>query len=411
MNKKLFFGIALLALPLSNSFAGEVTGTVDTSGGGTTTAPSGTIMSSPIASPIAGTYTTAQSVSLSAEGAPYICYTIDGTTPTCDWNALSCATGTKYASALSVTSSTTVNAISCYQASETSPVSSLAYTISAASGGGGGGGGGGSSASLASKPYALPEGTSSTPQSLTDRNIQLPEDGENAGVFTRPIEFKDSKSGINASFEEGTRAKNEDGTPFVGEISPPKRILESKLPKTLPRGEKMVLAFSVGAETKILFDKKVRVTIPLEEKLESINDIRLYFFRESDETYEEITGFTLSEDGKSIVFETDHFTTFVISQKGLAEAPADSTSETNLISDSEENVSMDDSVFTDVRGHWGQSFIQALLAKQVLTPKPLFYPNNFVTRAEAVKMALLLKGISVPESVSQKPFTDVSLET
>lgn len=407
MNKKIFLGIALLALPLSSSFAGEVTGTVDTGGGGTTTAPSGTIMASPVASPVAGTYTSTQSITLSAEGAPYICYTVDGTTPTCDWSALSCATGTKYTSALSVTSSTTVNAISCYQASETSSVSSFAYTISTSSGGGGGGGGGGSSASFAARPYALPQSTSSTPQTLTDRSIQLPKDGENAGVFTRPIEFKDSKSGISASFEEGAKATNEDGTPFVGELSPAKRILESKLPKSLPRGEKMVIAFSIGAETKIFFDKKVRVAIPLEEKLESIDDIYLYFFRESDETYEKITGFTLSEDGMSIVFETDHFTTFVISQEDSGEANWTNESETGLVLDSEATEPLGDSIFVDIRGHWGQPFVQALLAKQALTPKTLFYPNNFVTRAEAIKITLILKGSAIPQA-AEAPFPDVS---
>jgi len=72
-------------------------------------------------------------------------YTTDGTTPTC-------STGTVYSSPISVNSSESVNAISCYATSTPSDVASFAYTINistssggssvaVASGGGGGGGG------------------------------------------------------------------------------------------------------------------------------------------------------------------------------------------------------------------------------------------------------------------------------
>ncbi|OGG65717.1 hypothetical protein A3D71_00890 [Candidatus Kaiserbacteria bacterium RIFCSPHIGHO2_02_FULL_55_20] len=109
------------------------------------------VADTPVASPDAGTYTSAQSVTLSAEGSPSIRYTTDGSTPTC--------AGSTYSSAISVGSSVTVKALSCYGeggATASSSVASFDYTINipapapapAPSGGGGGGSAGGDGHSL-----------------------------------------------------------------------------------------------------------------------------------------------------------------------------------------------------------------------------------------------------------------------
>jgi hypothetical protein len=84
----------------------------------------GTLMAPPIASPISGTYTSTQSVTLSAAGSSSIRYTTNNTNPTC-------STGTVYSSAISVSSTTTIKAISCYPQSENSSVVTFAYTITA----------------------------------------------------------------------------------------------------------------------------------------------------------------------------------------------------------------------------------------------------------------------------------------
>lgn len=91
----------------------------------------------PSASPSAGTYTSSQSVTLSASGSSSIRYTIDGSSPTC-------SSGTAYSSAISVSSSKIIKAIACYvdgSGTSSSNVVSSAYTINISSGGGGGGGG------------------------------------------------------------------------------------------------------------------------------------------------------------------------------------------------------------------------------------------------------------------------------
>ncbi|MEU0792207.1 chitobiase/beta-hexosaminidase C-terminal domain-containing protein [Amycolatopsis sp. NPDC005961] len=85
-------------------------------GGGTTTA------AAPTFSPPGGTYSSAQTVTISsATSGATIRYTVDGSTPT--------ASSTLYSGPISVPNSRTVNAIALKSGSTTSPVSSATYTI------------------------------------------------------------------------------------------------------------------------------------------------------------------------------------------------------------------------------------------------------------------------------------------
>jgi len=81
-------------------------------------------VAAPTATPAAGTYITAQSVTLSTTttGAD-IYYTLDGTTPT--------ATSTKYSAAISISATTTIKAIAVKDDWDDSDVLTAAYTISA----------------------------------------------------------------------------------------------------------------------------------------------------------------------------------------------------------------------------------------------------------------------------------------
>jgi hypothetical protein len=123
--------------------ASEVTGNLNP---GLDTGIAGVTRAAPTLSPVAGTYTSAQTVSLAADGSTKICYTTNGTTPACA-TATTCTTGTALANSgtVSVPSSMTIKSAACYADDSTGPVATSAYTINIPSGGGGGGGGGGSS--------------------------------------------------------------------------------------------------------------------------------------------------------------------------------------------------------------------------------------------------------------------------
>ena len=102
----------------------------------------------PAISPAAGTYTSAQSVTLTdgTSGAA-IYYTLDGSTPT--------ASSTKYTSAITISASETVNAIAVASGLSNSPVTSAAYVINT------------KSATAATPAFSVAGGTYSSAQSVT----------------------------------------------------------------------------------------------------------------------------------------------------------------------------------------------------------------------------------------------------
>jgi len=118
----LALGLALIS-PL---YASEVTGTLCT---GLNCSIESTVITAPAASPAAGTYTSARSVTLTAAGSSSIRYTTDANT------ALTCSNGTLYSNStpIAVSATTTIKAISCYPSAASSVVSYL-YTINTSSG-------------------------------------------------------------------------------------------------------------------------------------------------------------------------------------------------------------------------------------------------------------------------------------
>ncbi len=127
------------------ALADQVTGDLSTGLNITVgTTVNGVVVAPPVPSPAAGPYTGSQSVALAATGSTSINYTVDGTTPTC-------TTGLVYNGAITVPSTMTINALSCYSNGAASTVAGFVYTIIPSStlvapaivtGGGGGGGGG-----------------------------------------------------------------------------------------------------------------------------------------------------------------------------------------------------------------------------------------------------------------------------
>ena len=110
--------VGMLALT-PTSFGSTTSGTISTGlGDGGVSA---VVITTPTASPVAGTYNETKSITLTATGATSIRYTTDGTTPTCS--------STAYSSAISVATSTTIKALSCYPDSAASSVASFAYTL------------------------------------------------------------------------------------------------------------------------------------------------------------------------------------------------------------------------------------------------------------------------------------------
>ncbi len=77
----------------------------------------------------------------------------------------------------------------------------------------------------------------------------------------------------------------------------------------------------------------------------------------------------------------------------------------NLFSDE------DADIFSDIGEHWSKGFVLALVAKEVIGGygDGTFGPDNPLTRAEAVKIALEAFDYEIPETIDELPYTDVEL--
>jgi Chitobiase/beta-hexosaminidase C-terminal domain len=93
---------------------------------------SATIVATPTASPGAGTYSSTQNVTLStATGGATICYTTDGTTPAATTPG-TCSHGTTYSTAITVSTTTTIEALGTLSGGVNSGVLTAVYTIAPA---------------------------------------------------------------------------------------------------------------------------------------------------------------------------------------------------------------------------------------------------------------------------------------
>ena len=160
--KKIFTAVAIGLFVLSVfariTFASEVTGSFSGN--------DGIVVPPPSADPVPGSYTDAQTVVLTAHEALSIHYTTDGTSANCTVSPV-------YTESITVSSTETISAISCYDGGSDGPVS-LTYTIGSVPDNGGGNAGGGGSVGVPSGGSSQQTISSPPPQStstdMTDFN-------------------------------------------------------------------------------------------------------------------------------------------------------------------------------------------------------------------------------------------------
>ena len=355
----------------SGTFAGETTGSVST---GVSTGTSGTVISAPELTPIAGMYTSIQSVSFDVQGAVYSCFTTDSTDPACNWDALTCAAGTKYSAALSIAATTTVKAVSCYAGGNTSSIGSDVYTISisTSSSSGGGGGGGSSSSYVYVDPNATIAETATvvTPENSTSgidacTNYFTDTSDHWAKKYICFLKEKGIVNGKNSGEESEESEESEINVKFSPEDSITRAevikiaVLGFEIPEISESESKNIQNFPDISSSDWYEDYVLRA-----KNAEIVNGRK-------DGTFDPNSPITRAEAVKILLL----------------------SSKTEILSDDAENSGENVKNFSDVPDYaWYYDVIQTAQHLKIISGKSdgKFYPEDNITRAEFSKIAALL---------------------
>ncbi|MBI5728135.1 MAG: S-layer homology domain-containing protein, partial [Candidatus Magasanikbacteria bacterium] len=227
--------------------------------------------------------------------------------------------------------------------------------------------------------------------------ITVAADGAKSAVLTSAtgkMTLKpNSKSTVSASIPPSTTVQAP--ASWNGKISPPlvqsvsmisaggEPIQGSK--EKLKRDE-VVSIVKVGSTNNVRLDFSHPVTMEVPVNLPDGSLITVLYSVDG-KTWETMANATVKD--RKVTFETTHFSYFTLTKSG----------KTVVIT------------FKDIISHWGKAYIEELAGKGIIKGKTAdkFAPNDMVTKAELVKIAVLAFNVQTPASVTKKPFTDVDV--
>lgn len=234
---------------------------------------------------------------------------------------------------------------------------------------------------------------SDTPLTITSKPaIYITRDHH--GVIARPLIFKDVIRGTVIQFEKGTKITNSEGKPFIGYIKPPNNLYMKDFPIEFGYSFRSIFEFNSAEGEPLQFDPPYKITLPFTDAFNPDEEVTVLSYDPINEKYIEYPRGLYSTDlnAKTVTVSAYKTRSFFIAQKGK---------------------SFNASVFRDVATHWSKNYIEALYRKGIVQgrSKGIFAPNDYLTRAEFLKIAL--KAIDAetesPDEIEDTPFSDVPL--
>jgi len=295
-----------------------------------------------------------------------------------------------------------------------------ASSCSADCGGGGGGGGGG--AGGANQGTTNPNtSTSSTPSELTgtatgnvtytrpvmatNGMITTNTDGSKTATLTNDNAtmtlIPNSGATVSVTIPPGTTVTGD--SDWNGVISPPVVLSLS----TVSSGDTLdgfplsqtdvgaVLKIGAADNIQLNFNHDVTVQIPT-----SLPDGTVVVIQSEDGNTWTTLPNTATVLNGMITFTTSHFSYFAVYAPGTA----------GLVGE-QYHFAAGQISFMDVRNHWSKKYVEKIAQLGIVSgkTKTRFAPDDQVTRAELVKMAVNAFKIAVPAKVTKRPFADVSI--
>ena len=294
----------------------------------------------------------------------------------------------------------TVSGVTLYDFTPQEPTGEVTPT-------GGGGGGGGQ--------------TSITSNTTTSTLVSEIDTISGDQTYSRPVQYTEESMIVNEEDNTKTVQATEDGTLTIkpnqqstisltipsytevegtmdwnGKIEPPlirsKTIVSvdgdeiSETVDALQRGDVILVVKAGSTSSALTFSNEVTLEIPLDVQDGTV--VNVYSSPDGD-TWEYL-GTAVVENGM-VIIKTDHLSYFAVERTGELHEAAPAIS------------------FNDILGHWAESYISRITDLGIVSGKtPTAYaPDDAITRAELIKVAVKTFGIPVDPVATYMPFNDV----
>lgn len=217
---------------------------------------------------------------------------------------------------------------------------------------------------------------------------------EHNGIIPRPILFKDLAGGTTIEFDRDTEINLANGDPFVGYIKPPDNLWSKSFPINFGYSFKSIFHFSPVEDVDLSFSPMAKITVPFTDRYDKGEPITIFTFDPKTEEYYVYNPNLVSvdEENETVSIASNSTGIFFIAQPG---------SNFNAIE------------FKDTEDHWAKNYIELLFRKGHVKgrSKGVFAPDDILTRAEFTKIALNAIGEDVDplEYVEDSPFIDIPL--
>gem|GEM_PF-2756746 len=210
------------------------------------------------------------------------------------------------------------------------------------------------------------------------------------GIIAENVTISTANSDVTVGLPNGVKITDADGKPFVGNITPPEIVhVNAPAPEN-----KTILGniYEIGIKDKgITFDKPVTLRFALPVVTKSTDKIAVYYLDESTNTWTIAgNGGKIMSDGKGglvVVVEVTHFTKFSV-MKSL-----------NIVA----------KTFIDITSHWSKTYVEDIATRGIINgySDNTYRPDSNMTRAELVKIAVNMFGLKVNNNITVNPFKDV----
>jgi len=215
---------------------------------------------------------------------------------------------------------------------------------------------------------------------------------QHQGVLPRPILFKETKRGTVIRFEKDTKITDEKGNPFTGYILPPENLYSKDFPINFGYTFKSIFKMAPAEGGMLFFNPPYSITIPYGEGYEAEESVTVFTFNATNQQYSMYPAdqVAVNLNKKTVTIKADKTNTFFLAQSGK---------------------SFNKAVFKDTVGHWARNYIEALYRKGIVKGRDtsVFAPDDSLTRAEFIKVALAAAGIKTDAEIIAAPFDDVPL--